>query len=230
MYTNHSFSLAFVSGSQNKRNALHESVNHEFVCAICFEPLQKNSAAIAPPFHLTNACAGLTFCKTCARTFIATKIREQSFASQAIVCPSHYCSEALLPEDVRRVIIETTDYEVLNSSVKWWTSTESLLETFNSNHSISIAHRERRSPRFQFITNLKNDIEFGVWSMSADIRRCPGNYARQKIKSSSFVFSLIVWHSSILPGCSFLIEKNGGCNHMTCSRCRFELHWCEVCY
>ena len=29
------------------------------------------------------------------------------------------------------------------------------------------------------------------------------------------------------PKCSFAIEKNGGCRHMTCSRCKY--HWCWNC-
>ncbi|XP_020622869.1 E3 ubiquitin-protein ligase parkin-like [Orbicella faveolata] len=29
------------------------------------------------------------------------------------------------------------------------------------------------------------------------------------------------------PGCNTNTEKNGGCNHMTCSRCKFE--WCWIC-
>ena len=30
------------------------------------------------------------------------------------------------------------------------------------------------------------------------------------------------------PRCETPIEKNGGCNHMTCSKCNW--HWCWVCF
>lgn len=29
------------------------------------------------------------------------------------------------------------------------------------------------------------------------------------------------------PGCTLITEKNGGCNHMTCKKCK--THWCWVC-
>ena len=28
------------------------------------------------------------------------------------------------------------------------------------------------------------------------------------------------------PGCRAIIEKNGGCNHMTCRRCQHQFYWC----
>jgi len=28
------------------------------------------------------------------------------------------------------------------------------------------------------------------------------------------------------PGCDCWIEKNEGCDHMTCRQCRYEFHWC----
>jgi len=28
------------------------------------------------------------------------------------------------------------------------------------------------------------------------------------------------------PSCSYIIEKDGGCMHMTCTKCRHEFHWC----
>lgn len=37
----------------------------------------------------------------------------------------------------------------------------------------------------------------------------------------------ILRHTKPCPGCKAQIEKNGGCMHMTCSKCRHE--WCWVC-
>jgi len=43
----------------------------------------------------------------------------------------------------------------------------------------------------------------------------------------SEVFSWKVINCRDCPKCNVPVEKNGGCNHMTCQQCKFE--WCWVC-
>ena len=45
------------------------------------------------------------------------------------------------------------------------------------------------------------DKEFQLWAKDKVIKRC--------------------------PNCSFYVEKNSGCNHMTCQQCKFQ--WCWIC-
>lgn len=35
----------------------------------------------------------------------------------------------------------------------------------------------------------------------------------------------ITKYTKACPKCESLIEKNGGCNHMTCRKCKFEFCW-----
>ena len=48
---------------------------------------------------------------------------------------------------------------------------------------------------------IENDTKFENWRNSRKVKRC--------------------------PNCKFYIEKNEGCNHMTCRNCKFE--WCWIC-
>ena len=63
------------------------------------------------------------------------------------------------------------------------------------------AERDKRLRKF--IPNAKDwadDIAFSCWKSSKDVKRC--------------------------PGCRYVIEKTGGCSHMTCRVCRHEFYWC----
>ena len=41
-----------------------------------------------------------------------------------------------------------------------------------------------------------------------------------------FMLSLTLRDIRRCPSCSFIIQKDGGCNHMTCRKCSTEFHWC----
>jgi hypothetical protein len=63
------------------------------------------------------------------------------------------------------------------------------------------AERDRRLTRWMpSIKDTASDVALSCWSISKDTRRC--------------------------PGCRNLIEKNGGCQHMTCRSCKHEFWWC----
>ena len=40
------------------------------------------------------------------------------------------------------------------------------------------------------------------------------------------LFRRVSLDSKRCPKCRYIIEKDGGCNHMTCRKCSFEFHWC----
>lgn len=47
----------------------------------------------------------------------------------------------------------------------------------------------------------------------------------QKCKEDSETASWISKHTKDCPKCQSPIEKNGGCNHMTCKKCLYEFCW-----
>ncbi len=50
----------------------------------------------------------------------------------------------------------------------------------------------------------------------------------KKCKDDSETSNWIVVNTKDCPKCKSAIEKNGGCNHMTCYKCRHEFCW--ICY
>jgi hypothetical protein len=79
-----------------------------------------------------------------------------------------------------------------------------LLARYNDAMAAQSQIERSRDKRLQsFFPNINDtfdDLNLSCWSMNNDTRRC--------------------------PGCRFLIEKNGGCQHMTCIKCRHEFWWC----
>lgn len=60
---------------------------------------------------------------------------------------------------------------------------------------------------------------------------CPCWLAKNWIKKCSDDSETIHWlqaNTQTCPACSAVIEKNGGCNHMTCRKCKHEFCW--ICY
>lgn len=48
---------------------------------------------------------------------------------------------------------------------------------------------------------------------------------RKKCADDSETANWISAHTKDCPKCKAIIEKNGGCNHMTCKKCKFEFCW-----
>mmetsp|Transcript_19961 Transcript_19961/g.58306 ORF Transcript_19961/g.58306 Transcript_19961/m.58306 type:complete len:561 (-) Transcript_19961:26-1708(-) len=64
-----------------------------------------------------------------------------------------------------------------------------------------LAARDARLRQFfPSFSDVVADVQFSRWQHGRETRRC--------------------------PGCRSLIEKNGGCQHMTCQKCHHEFHWC----
>ena len=47
----------------------------------------------------------------------------------------------------------------------------------------------------------------------------------EKLKDEGQTANWILLNTKVCPGCKNPIEKNGGCNHMTCGKCSYEFCW-----
>jgi len=53
-----------------------------------------------------------------------------------------------------------------------------------------------------------------------------GNFVQDLFSNVQQLFRRVSLDSKRCPKCRYIIEKDGGCNHMTCRKCMFEFHWC----
>lgn len=106
------------------------------------------------------------------------------------------CGEVLTAADVQAFLAPARSGNEAGS--------RALLAQFNEAHGAAAAvatARDRRLRRWlPSASDVAEDLQFALWRWERDAQRC--------------------------PGCKIGIEKNGGCQHMTCRGCRHEFWWC----
>ena len=93
----------------------------------------------------------------------------------------------------------------------------------------------------EFISSIANEDEIKIYNSDVSIlakKKQQDESIYNKVISYCFplVDSLVqtvqsltrrlVTDSKRCPSCRYIIEKDGGCSHMTCRRCGHEFHWC----
>ena len=155
-----------------------------------------------------RACGEHKFCKTCAIGYVEEKIGE----GQDIHCLFHDCPAVLTVEEIRDL--------VGNEQADMW-------------------ERKRREhlPNYRNCPAL-NCTGYLLTTPLATQTQCPvcrlqlcSHCGKEWHTTSCDEVSKAELHESLAvkacPGCQDFIEKNKGCDHMTCQRCRHE--WCWLC-
>ncbi|CAH2355030.1 E3 ubiquitin-protein ligase Hel1p [[Candida] railenensis] len=75
-----------------------------------------------------------------------------------------------------------------------------------------------KSHEFCYSCQFENHLPLPCWLVKAWIKKC---------NDDSETANWIDAHTQSCPKCDSQIEKNGGCNHMTCSTCAY--HFCWIC-
>jgi hypothetical protein len=149
-------------------------------------------------FHLSRPCR-FRCCRSCASTFIEGKIKDHQLSN--LQCPSLICDQQIKVDDLKRIITLTQrDNE---------TKKQSLLKAFDEVYKEEMVIQEARDRRLyasfpkkvkNFVSDQVDVMKLSMWRASKDSKRC--------------------------PGCRMVIEKIGGCRHMTCRSCNHQFYWC----
>ncbi|XP_057341285.1 E3 ubiquitin-protein ligase arih1-like [Microplitis mediator] len=210
-----SSSAAAVSTSavSKKNNSIIESED----CEICLVPLSCNL--------MTGMECGHRFCTDCWDSYLSTKIIEQG-ECQSITCPAHKCDIIVDDETAMNYIKDfnvktkyqhliTNSYVESDRLLKW-------CETPDCNHAIKVSYVDFKpvtchcGRTFCFKCNKK-------WHdpILCDLLR----KWMKKVDEDAATSAWIGINTKDCPQCLTIIEKNGGCNHMTCRKCRYEFCW-----
>ncbi|XP_008561029.1 E3 ubiquitin-protein ligase arih1 [Microplitis demolitor] len=201
------------SAVSKKNNLIIESED----CEICLVSLSCDL--------MTGMECGHRFCPDCWDSYLSTKIIEQG-ECQSITCPAHKCDIIVDDETAMNCIknlnaktkyqhLITNSYVESDKLLKW-------CKTPNCNHAIKVSYIDFKpvschcGRTFCFKCNEK-------WHdpILCDLLR----KWMKKVDEDAATSAWIGLNTKDCPKCMAIIEKNGGCNHMTCRKCRHEFCW-----
>lgn len=212
-------------------------------CNICFEDLPGDKMLSLPCGHF--------FCESCWRDYILShshtiKKHEReiqttnydsinefsssgsidiSFNSDTLKCMEVNCKSVILPFDIKMICGEKVE--------------KAYIQRFNSK-SIDTAILVKRcsNPRCNLLLNLDSIGPCGIvqckcgqwtcWKCGEKVHaplQCQNVPIWKGKEKKSATFLWMAENTKQCPNCKLMIEKNGGCNHMTCQNCKYEFCW-----
>lgn len=191
-----------------------------FECKICF------TVSFNP---LTGLSCGHTFCNACWTNYLTIQIVSEGL-STAIQCPEEHCDILVDDETVclhihdenvkskYRYLI-TNSYVMFNELLKWCPSPLSCsnaIRVKSTDSSESLSVQCKCGYRFCFNCGDSAHDPAGCEQLR--------NWRRRSAEDAKSL-EWIETNAKECPQCRSAIEKNGGCNHMTCRRCTYSFCW-----
>ncbi|KAJ3532852.1 hypothetical protein NM688_g7362 [Phlebia brevispora] len=213
------------SGKTKILERISPPAEEAFVCPICFDDSQTET------YELT---CGHKFCTTCWNTYIVSKIKTE--AEFWITCMQEDCAIVAPDEFVRKVLVKDkatwSRYQELQ--VRHFVSCNSNLKYCPypaCTYTVSCPSGASKSALTTIVPIVKcredHTFCFGC-NIDADHRPVVCGVAKmwlQKCQDDSETANWIKSNTKECSKCQSTIEKNGGCNHMTCKKCKYEFCW-----
>ncbi|KAJ1672484.1 hypothetical protein EV182_007082, partial [Spiromyces aspiralis] len=224
------------SGGSNNNNNHNENTGSAGGCGICMEEWSDDNPGFQLPCHHA-------FCRNCWAEYLCLKFVEEN-ENWTICCAAFRCSQPVAtkhniqmlidvnPDDniatkLRRLFLRAQVWNYIkdNRHATLCPVSEDCNTVVECNEYNSVA--ELLIP----IVSCSNHHTFCMRCEVAGTHLpCPCHLARgwrEKCVNDSETVNYIAAHTKECPNCKETIEKNGGCNHMTCAKCQH--HWCWIC-
>ncbi|CEP64169.1 E3 ubiquitin-protein ligase HEL1 LALA0_S10e03994g [Lachancea lanzarotensis] len=199
----------------------------DFLCHICCESNKQKT------FRLE---CGHEYCVECYEHYIKDKVPE----GKIITCMS--CSLALKNSDIDDILGDSSSLTLMKSSIKGFIQKHSKHYRWcpfvDCNCIIQISNISSLAefPRLHLSPYVvcENQHRF-CFKCGLEVH-APGDchVAEQWVKLAQLECANLNWvlkNTKECPKCGVNIEKNGGCNHMTCQSCGYQFCWiCEQCW
>ncbi|KAK0384432.1 hypothetical protein NLU13_8518 [Sarocladium strictum] len=193
-----------------------------FVCDICCED--------EPGLETFAMKCGHRYCVDCYRQYLTQKIREEGEAAR-IQCPSDGCGRIIDSRSLDILVTsELTDryHELLNRTYvedkdvfKWCPGPD-------CPNAIECGVKKKDLNKVVPTVECKCGFRFCFGCPNPDHQPAPCTLVKKWLKKCADDSETANWISANTkecPKCNSTIEKNGGCNHMTCRKCKYEFCW-----
>ncbi|KAJ5621807.1 hypothetical protein N7528_005039 [Penicillium herquei] len=173
---------------------------------------------------------GHRYCVDCYRHYLAGKVKEEGEAAR-IECPGDTCHrivdskslDLLVTDDLKdryRVLLTRT-YVDDKDNLRWCPAP-------NCEYAVDCAVKTRDLKRIVPTVRCVCQHEFCFGCSLNDHQPTPCPLVKmwlKKCEDDSETANWISANTKECPRCQSTIEKNGGCNHMTCRKCKHEFCW-----
>ncbi|CAF0942659.1 unnamed protein product [Rotaria sordida] len=200
-------------------------------CDVCF--VGKPKQEFYPIYSETCEHSRRYICNSC--TYDSVKVILNSAMSSQMPCPEIDCSTKWDSHEIRRVLLVAND----NLLLKKYDAYQIRQYLENDDKFFWCAHecgsgqyhyrRSTRNPKITCILCKKDTCAFHriKWHEGMTCNQYDRFYPSRDAGTRKWIKR----YSKKCPGCQSNIEKNGGCDHITCPKCRYQFCWdCLVDY
>eukprot|EP00158_Paraphelidium_tribonemae_P003736 Partr_v1_DN26341_c0_g1_i1_m43098 putative ariadne homolog, ubiquitin-conjugating enzyme E2 binding protein, 1 (Drosophila) len=200
-----------------------------FSCSICCSDSQDS-----PGLEVQALDCGHEFCTNCYRYYLVQKITDEG-ESRHLHCPAAKCARTVVEKVVERILSEADDQKTLSLYrqllLKTYVEDVENLKWCPSAGCETIVRCDVRPSQLKRVVpsvRCSNGHEFCFGCSLESHEPCICALVAMWLKKcadDSETGNWIAANTKECSKCKYTIEKNGGCNHMTCKNCRYEFCW-----
>ena len=194
-------------------NNIELNFNHQKICEICSE-------TFIPSDENTVKECGHSYCNSCWYDYFSAQIQENKLTS--IKCLNYECQEKLNDEFIIHLL--NNNNELIKKYKKYKLEYEILNNPNKKNCPFPNcdSYLELKDQQNKYVTCLNNHT-FCFLCLQKPHGKLGCN---QKLDNSMVEFEKNNFVKKC-PNCNIITEKSSGCNHMTCTKCKYQ--WCWLC-
>ncbi|XP_075209752.1 uncharacterized protein LOC142317242 [Lycorma delicatula] len=227
--------------NSNNKDELHreDQNSDEILCDICLMNVSSWD------FPVAMSCSH-QFCSACWEHYLTVKIQEGD--AHHILCPAHHCHILVPPELIEKLVSPEVARRYLQFDIKAFVESNRSIKwcpMAGCGRAVRLPETEQTRPSDVHTSHAVDcgKGHFFCWECLGEAHAPSGCDQWQQwlakiaeIKPEELQISSsesedaanclwLVTNSKPCPNCKSPIQKNEGCNHMKCSKCKFDFCW-----